>query len=160
MKKPVYTSLGFVTVLRYQQGNQEWELNFDNKSSWSTTKKKAVYVMLSRNTSEILLARWNPKKTMVPRGAAKQKQLVKTWSDWDVAEAWELSIPKKRLTGAGRITRIEYSSDKFDEKGDERGKFHLYRHNFKNVVPFSMSKQEDIFKFKHPRLWNSRGIIA
>lgn len=160
MRKAVYTALGFVTMLRYKQGNQEWELNFDNKSSWSTTKKKTVYVMLTHNTSEILLVRWNPKKTNVPPGHSKQKQLVKTWSDWDVSEAWELDIPEKRFSGAGRITRIEYSSDKFDEQGDKRGKFHLYRHDFKKVVPFSMTRQEETFKFKHSRLWNSRGIIA
>lgn len=160
MKKLVYSSLGFVSVLRYKQGNQEWELNFGNKLSWSATKRNTVYVMLARNTREIFLVRWNPKKTKVPRGATKQKQLVKTWSDWNVSEARELFMPKQTMHGAGRLTRIEYTSDKFDEDGDEPDKFHLYRHNVKNVVPFFMSKQEDLFKFKHPRLWNSRGIIA
>lgn len=156
----VYTALGFVTTIRYKQGKTEWELNFDKQQSWNRTNKKAVYVMLAKNTKEILLVPWKPKKTALPKGAQKQKRLVKTWSDWDVMNAWEIQITHKRMQGAGRITRIEYISDKFEIEGDKRDKFHLYRHDFKNVVPFSMSSNEDVFKFKHPRLLSRRGIIA
>lgn len=160
MKKDVYTALGFVTSLRYKQGRTEWELTFDKQMSWSKTSKKTVYVMLAKNTKEILLIRWNPKKTAVPKGSHKQKRLVTTWSDWEVENAWEIPIQKVKMSGAGRITRIEYTSDKFELEGDKRSKFHLYRHDFKSVVPFSMSAKEDVFKFKHPRLLSSRGIIA
>ena len=158
--KTVYTALGFVSALRYKQGKSEWELTFDKNNSWSKTNKKAVYVMLARDTTEILLVRWKPKKTTVPTGAEKQKKLVHTWSNWSYLNAWTLPAERKKMVRAGRITRIEYTSDKFDTSGDKRGTFHLYRHDFKLAVPFFMSTNEDVFKFKNPRLLSARGIIA
>ncbi len=160
MTQKVYTALGFVTAIRYRQRRDEWELTFDKQSAWKRTNKTSVFVMLAKNTKEILIVRWRPTKIDVPRGNQKQKQLVETWSDWEVKNAFRIPTTKTKLKDAGRITRIEYTSDKFEQPGDKRGTFHLYRHDFKAVVPFSMSSKEDVFKFKHPRLLSSRGIIA
>lgn len=158
MKKTVYTALGFASSIRYKQGSTEWELAFNKQMSWKRNRR--VFVMLARDTTEILIVEWNSKKTAIPRRAQKQKQLVKSWNSWDVSNAWEIPILNKTMCGSGRITRIEYTSDKFDRPTDKRGRFHLYRHDFVNVVPFSVSVDEDMFKFKHPRLLSSRGIIA
>lgn len=158
--KLVYTALGFVSALRYEQNKNEWELTFDKNNSWSKTNKKAVYVMLARDTTEILLVRWQPKKTTVPPGADKQKKLVRTWSRWEYLNAWTLPTERKKMHPAGRITRIEYTSDKFDVSRDKRGTFNLYRHDFESVVPFYMSTNEDVFKFSFPLLLSGRGIIA
>jgi len=161
MKKNVYTVLGFVSSIRYvDKAGTEYEYTFGKQRSWNKPSKKEVYVMLAKNTTEIILVKWKPKKIQLPKGADKQKKLVSTWSNWRVENAWSIWVSKTRLSKAGKITRIEYTSDKFETSGDKRGKFHLYRHDFKMVVPFYMSSKEDSFKFKHPRLLNSRGIIA
>lgn len=160
MTQNVYTALGFVTAIRYKQGREEWELTFDKQKSWSRTNKKAVYVMLAKSTKEILLIPWRPTKVNVPKGSAKQKRLVKAWSNWEIENAFRIPTTKTKLKRVGKITRIEYTSDKFERRGDKREEFHLYRHDFDDVVPFFMSSKEDVFKFEHPRLLSGDGIIA
>lgn len=159
-KPQVMVALGFVSAIWYTDGKDEWQLTFNKQKSWGKSNKRATYVMLAKNTQEIILVRWKPTKTAIPKGADKQKRLVHTWSHWPLMGAWKIPTARTRFRKAGRITRIEYSSDKFEHEPDKRGKFHFYFHDFKKSVPLYMNSKEDAFKFKHPRLLSGRGIIA
>jgi len=158
--KPFYTALGFVTLIRFVDSKgEEWEFTFPKKQSWGVSGSKNARVMLAKNQKEIIVIGWKPKITKMPRDGKLQKKLAHMWSHWHVQNAWELSIPNVKLNKVGKITRIEYISDKFERSGDKRGKFNLYRHDFKKKVDFYSNKSETVFQFKHPQLLSSRGIL-
>lgn len=126
-----YACLGFVAEIEFSSDDSDYLVRFPQKKSWSIKGKRST-VLLALSKRELIMIPWRARSVKVSRyhkGAGKIYQL---WSGYDIDRAFSLTIPKKKtdLDLLGRITRIEYTSDKLERRGDHQGKFHLYRHDF------------------------------
>lgn len=163
MSTPIYTCLGFVTEMRFvDKDGDEFDLSFKPKNSWSLTTGKNSYLMIAKGKKEIILIPWKkPKNALVPSGGAAQKKLYSDWSGYDNTEAYRTNLPKAKLLLIGRITGIEYTSDKFERKGDRPGKFNLWKHKFRVKQKLYANKANTIFAIRSNKtLFNYRGIIG
>ena len=161
--KSVVTCLGFVSEIRYTDLNgDDYELNFRTKNSWNVKTGKDAYLMVAESSKVISLLPWeNTKVTTTPERYRSQKALYCDWSGYDQTEAFKVEIPRAEPHQMGYITRIEYTSDKFERKGDRPGKFSLYRHTFKKRQKLYSNRAENIYAIVSKQtLVNYRGIIG
>lgn len=162
MTNTIVTCLGFVASIRYIDAKgDEYELTFKPKYNWSTSSKDS-FLMVAESEHVITVCPWNATKTAAPKRATKAAAIYCDWSGYDTTEAYKIDIPRSVPYLIGHILRIEYTSDKFDRRGDRPGKFQLYRHNFTNQkTKLYSNRAETIFTIKSKRkLLDYRGIIA
>lgn len=162
----VVTCLGFVSEIRYTEkgtGN-EYVLEFKSKNSWNTQTGKDSFLMVTAAKHEIAIIPWSKvKRVEVPKGAKSRKAFYEDWAGYEQTEAFRLTVPKSKPALIGHITRIEYTSDKFERKGDKAGKFHLYRHVFRKKQKLYSNRVHTVLAIVGPRsksLLNYRGIVA
>lgn len=159
----IYTCLGFVSEIKYtDKKGDAYILEFKAKQTWNTQTGKDSFVMVASGQREILIVLWNkPKATKMPARAGKAKELYSDWTDYESQVAYKINVPKAKAPLIGYITRIEYTSDKFEQSGDGPGHFHLYRHKFKAKQKLYANKGNTIFKIRsNTTLLNYRGIIG
>jgi hypothetical protein len=153
--------LGFVSLIRYTDLNgDDFELSFKTKNSWSLSGQDS-FLMVAESEKVISIVPWKAQKTPIPKGANKQKGLYCDWSGYEQSEAYKINLPRSYPILIGHITRIEYTSDKFDRRGDKAGKFNLYRHDFKRKQKLYSNRAETIYTITSKQtLVNYRGIIG
>ena len=148
-------------MIRYTDlDGDDYELTFKPKNSWSV-KGEDSFLMFAESEKVITIAPWKAKKTAIPRGATKQKSLYCDWSGYEQNEAYKIDVPRVYPILIGHIQRIEYTSDKFDRRGDKAGKFNLYRHDFKKKQKLYSNKANTVYTIVSKQtLVNYRGIIG
>lgn len=128
-----YACLGFVKELEFTTDDGDFLVRFPQKDSWTLKGRKNTTVLIAINKRELFLLPWQSvKKAPMSRYQKEAKRLYKSWSGYQIDQAFKLNIPKSKtnLIDLGLVTRIEYTSDKLERTGDRQGKFHLYEHGF------------------------------
>ncbi len=147
--------LGFVSEIRYTDKNGvDYLLEFKQKKSWNPKTGKNSFLMITANQKQIKIVPWsNVTRIPVPMGVRKIKGFGKSK---DYFEAFSIKTTNSDPKLIGYITRIEYTSDQFDNKG-----FVLYRHEMKRKQKLYSNRALTIFAIKSDKtLLNYRGIIG
>jgi len=146
------TLLGFVSEMTFEgkDGNQ-FIARFPTKRSWSPKcRAGTTAIAASSGRKAIFLIPWDCRKVTEKEKQIKGKSaLYSTWSGYEVDRVFKLHIPKgsEDLSRLGKVIKIEYTSDKWERRGDSPGKFHLYRHIYRRPQTLFVDRVDN------PRTW-------
>jgi hypothetical protein len=85
-------------------------------------------------------------------GQSAGHRLFGRWADYDADLSVSFTIPDSSTTlhKAGKLYRMEYTSDKIDRDRDQKGRFNVYVHRFKKPLDFYADSATS------PRVWAAK----
>lgn len=128
----ILTELGFLVSVTYETGDEAITFTFPKRGKMRMIlacdgKGKNLYCMRMKPGGK------KPRNSKSLSNAAKRYRL---WSGYDVDSYRSLAVTERKLTNAGNITEIVYSSDKWDG-------WHEYVHKFKHTTRIKLDNHED-----------------
>jgi hypothetical protein len=131
-------------------------------------RAKNVYGLFSNSTgAAIFVLPVKGLKIQNSRQKAHRGQaLFERWSDYRVDLVFRFDIPDSAvsLKKIGQLEKIEYTSDKLERSGDDKGDFSLYTHKYKTPLHLYADRENRprVFgaKLNAKKIVTSRGLIG
>jgi len=156
--------LGFAYELLWRDMHNREKISLFKLQTSLEVRAKHVYGLFSNGPGTAIYSL--PLRALALQETRRRSPLFRRWADYDTDIEFRFNLPdsQARLERAGKLDKVEYTSDKLERPGDQKGRFRLYTHKFRTPLDLYTDRANNprVFgaQLGTKRLVTSRGLVG
>lgn len=142
--------LGFAYEWLWRNPQNQERISLFKLQTSLNVRAQNVYGLFSNGPGTAIFAL--PIRSLDLQESSARSRLFERWADYYTDLQMRFNVPDSQTTlkKNGMLDKVEYTSDKLERAGDQKGRFRLYTHKFKRPLNLYTDRE------KNPRAFGAR----